>query len=144
MCNSRHGPIGILTNECQHLYDLPYGFSYRTYFRQLALSEVILEPTNSGVNIFQKLHVGLVKDLMFASDTLSNDLQWHVSEKYTHSDHLLIIFQGESKWNQKKKTVVVGWTSMKLNKQMLQKRTPMGDAVEVWPKRYREHLTLPC
>lgn len=78
-----------------------------------------------------------VIDLTFISHTLSKDLQWQVSEEYTHSDHKAIVFQMERTTGAKRitNTVVSGWTSRKLDEVMfeeifVQEAMPVGNARE--------------
>lgn len=74
-------------------------------------------------------------NLQLVNDTISNNLQLHVSSENTHSEHSAIISQMKRRTRAKhtKKTAVAGWISKKFDKQMfeellLQETMPMRNA----------------
>lgn len=59
-----------------------------------ALSRLDVVLANNGVTYtFRRADAGSVVDLTFVSTSLARDIEWQVSEQYTHSDHQAIIFK---------------------------------------------------
>lgn len=59
-----------------------------------AFAQLDLVLLNTGnVQTFRRHGYGSIVDITYISNTLTRNVQWEVSEQYTHSDHQAILFQ---------------------------------------------------
>lgn len=84
-----------------------------------AFSRLDLVLANRGNSLtFRRASCGSIVDLTFVSQGLARNIDWRVSEHYTHSDHQAIVFEirsGSLNRHRREKAIFHGWAKEKLD-----------------------------